>query len=171
VAKLTQAEVKEKVDLWAAKNVEHEKLCAKYETATAAIYDRQQQELDDLIEKHEAELAPIAKKHTPKIERVATEIETLHSEVIGWLKTQKKSLTLQTDSAIAEFYKGQKESKDRVVSVEGFLQFVKTKGDGPVYRCMRVGLKEAEELIGKTELDKICSKPKKDVEEATLELK
>jgi len=171
VAKLTQTEVKEKAESYAAKMAEYDKLVTKYEAATKDIGERHQKELEELLEKHETELAPIAKKHLPKIEKISIEIEALYGEVIDWLQSQKKSIKLESSSAIAEFFKGKKELPGRVASVKDFLGYVKTKGEDAVYACMNVVLKDAEKLIGKTELDKIASKPKKDVEKATLTLK
>lgn len=170
MAKLTQAEVKAKAEEFAGYQKQIDKLEAKLFIETESIVDRHAAEMEKLVAKHEAELKPFNDKYQPKIDKLDTKAASIETEIVDWLKSQKKSITIETENAIAEFFKGKRQSRERVASVPMFLEFVKTKGD-EVYKCMVVQLKGAEELIGKKELDAICEKPYKDVEEASLKLK
>lgn len=159
MGKLSKAEIEEKAEQWAQLQLKIAKL-AKAEADELAPFDVA----------YAKKTQPINEKYQKKFSSLMNQAEPLRTEIIEWLEGQKKSVTVESTSAIASFFKGKKAGTGRVANVKSFLGFVKSKGE-EVYKCMTVVLKDAEKLIGKTELDKICTKPDKDVAEATLELK
>lgn len=160
MAKLSQSDIRALSERWAA----HIKKIALLEKDRNA-------EMHPHQVAFEKKTQPIVEKYDTQIDKLQEKADAIELQVTEWLESQTKSITLTSKSAIASFFKGKKESKDRVVNAQKFLAFVKEKGAAAVYKCVKVVIKDAEKLIGKTELDKICTKPKEDVEEATLVLK
>jgi hypothetical protein len=158
VAKLSQAAIKTKADEWAAKLAEIRKLEAAKEKAIAPI-----------VAQHEEELRPFLAKYDPKIEQLQAEAAALHTEVIGWLNEREAPIHLETDKAIAARSTVAKVGP-RVASVKRFLEVAKSKGES-MYECLDVLIANAEKLLGKKELDQICTRPATETTTCTLKLK
>lgn len=169
MAKLTQTQVKEKADEWGQKQKEIERLQAKYDAAIRPDADRQAIELNDLLARHADELAPIAKRHEPKLEKFQAEAAAIEAEVKGWLEGNGKPVTLAGEIAEAGLKIGTKIG-NRIVDKEKLVQLCKTKAVD-VWACVDVVLKKAEKLLGAKEVDEISTKAEIPTKNVYLKLK
>jgi hypothetical protein len=141
MAKLTQAEVKAKADEWALINKKIEKLEAS-----------KTEELVEFQIQYQASIAEITDAYDPKINPLRDKAKAIETEVIAWLKDLNKPIALCAQFAEAV---NEKKDGDRVVDAKKFFALAKDK----FWSCVTVGVKKAEEAIGKEELNKICTKP------------
>lgn len=143
MAKLTQAEVRQRADEWAA-------VQAKIQRAERALND----EIDPYLVKYNEETEPIRTKHEKKINALREQAGELEQMVIGWLNGVGKPIALEGEMAVAEVHL--KESS-RTIDVQKFFDVVKAKGS-EFWACVSVGIAKAEKFLGKTEVDRISSK-------------
>ena len=142
--KLSKAAVQEKIAEWVSLG----KKVAKAEETMAA-------EIAPFVKKFEAATQIIHDHHGPRIAKLIDQRSKLQTEIIDWLKQQKKDVAVETDTAIAERKTG---LAPRVIDVKKFLVVAKSKGE-EMYKCISVGIALAEKLLGKKEVDKISNRP------------
>ncbi len=170
MAKLTQAQVKEKAEEYAKCAKQIGKLNAGYAKETAELYARQETELAKVIAAHTQELQPFEDKFQPKIDKLNDKAAGLYSEILGWLQGQSKSVTIETENTILRLLKGSRPG-NRKVDPAKFIEICVKRGIEGFWKAVNVVLKDAEPILGKNDLEAICSKPEVAFEEASLELK
>ncbi len=117
----------------------------------------------------EAKMRAIDVEFDAQIEPIQKKADAFETEVREWLEKQKKSVTVESKSAVVEIVHGTKLA-DRKADVKRFLKFAKTKGDA-VYDCLTVAIAKAKTLIGEAELDKISERGSVPTKTVTLKLK
>lgn len=170
MAKLTQAEIKEKAEEYAKIIGQIGKLNKAYVKEVSVIMGQQAAEMADLVAEHAEELQPFGDKYQPKIDKLNEKAAGLHSEILGWLEQQKKSITLETENTIVRLLTGSRPG-NRKVDPQKFVETCIKRGIEGFWRAVNVVLKDAEPILGKNDLEAICSKPEVPFEEASLELK
>lgn len=147
MAKLSKSAVKEKLAEYAAVQ---KKISATESTENA--------EIDPFLVKFERDTKAIRakyeKKRTPLFEKAAA----IEAEVEEFLSSQEKDIEIEEAGYVAE-RKTQTKLLARVIDVKKFLEVAKKKGEA-MYACISVGVKKAEDLLGK-EIDLISERPEK----------
>lgn len=154
MAKLTQAQVKDKINEWAA-------LAKKIERAESAM----KAEVEPLLRKYEADARPILERHEPKIKKLLDRQFEIEAEVLGWLNGVGKPIALDGETAVAV---NEVIVCKRVISVQQFFDRVKERSSA-FWDCVSIGVAKAEKLIGKKAVDEVSTKETKLV--ASLKLK
>ena len=158
--RLTHADIAKMSDNWARK-------CAQIKTLenerNAAIHPHQVA--------FENKTKPILDEYDPKIEKLQEQADDLRNQVLEWLSSQKKSVRVEGKKAIAEFEKGFRLARERVVNAEKFVAKCVERKIKDFWKYVRVAIKDAEAAIGKEDMDQICTRPKVPIAEATLTLK
>jgi hypothetical protein len=144
--KLTQAEIKAKLDDWA-------KADQKIQKATQAMNAA----LEPLERKHALAIQPVLDEHDAKIQKLADQKRKIETEVIDWLKTQNKPLVVEGNLATAA---NETKVGSRVIDVQKFFDAVKEK-NASFWDCVSVAIAKAEKLVGKTKVDEISTKDSK----------
>jgi hypothetical protein len=154
MAKLTQAQIKEKSQEWAELQEQISDLESKKSNALAPL------------ERQFAEAAfPVAQKYDSRIAKLQEKAASLEKEIVGWLKTLNKAITLETEDAIAA---NESQSGNRKIDPQKFLKKAKDKG-AEAWACVNILVKQAEKLLGAKVVDEISSKESKIV--SSLKLK
>lgn len=123
-----------------------------------------------MIKRHAEEMKPLLDKYDVELDKLEARATKIYDQVIEWLGKRSKSVVVESKRAIAEFFKGKVEGRTRVADPEKFVAKCKERGLDP-WAAMSVLIKDGEKLLGKDDFNAVCSKPKVDVETATLELK
>lgn len=126
-------------------------------------------ELKAMIARHAEEMRPLVEKYESAIEALETKAATVRSRVIEWLSKQKKSVTVESKSAIAKLITGTR-AGNRVPDPEKFIAACKKQKKDP-WPAVGVTIKLGEPILGKNDFDKICAKEDVEFSEATLKLK
>jgi uncharacterized protein YecT (DUF1311 family) len=142
MAKLSQAAIKAKADEWGS-----------YKRKIAKLESDKTEELKEFMEQFAAATKEINDAYDPKLKSLRDKAAAVEAEVIAWLTEHGEAITLS--GKIANAVNADKIG-NRVVDAVKFFERAGEK----FWSCVTVGVKKAEEAIGKTELDKICTKPK-----------
>lgn len=145
MAKLKKSDVKERLAEYAAVRAK----IVKAENAQVA-------ELEPLLDKYNEDTKPIYAKYEKKLLPLQAQADELESEIHGFLDGQEKDLAIEAAGFVAE-RKTVSKLGARVIDVKAFLERAKKKGEA-MYACITVGIKKAEDLMGK-EIDEISSRP------------
>lgn len=156
---LTQSDIKSMAERWATHTRKLEKIEADREAELAPVKAAFQKKAAPINEKYDALVDPLQAK--------ADELEEAITE---WLRKQKKSIRIESRSAVAEFIKGSKLG-NRVVDAFKFVAMASERKIKDYWSHVNVTIKDAEKLLGKDDLDAICSQPKVVSEIVNLELK
>lgn len=170
MAKLTHADIKAKAEEYAKTIGQIGKVKKAYVKEVSGIMDQQAVEMADLVADHAEELKPFEDRYQPKIDKLNEKAAGLYSEILGWLQQQKKSITLETENTVLRLLKGSRPG-NRKVDPAKFVEICIKRGIEGFWRAVNVVLKDAEPILGKNDLEAICSKPEVPFEEASLELK
>lgn len=92
--------------------------------------------------------------------------ETIKKQVMAWLKTNGKLVNISGEVAVAMRFQ---KFGDREIALQGFLEAAADKTDDERNECLKVEIKKAEKLLGKTVVDRISNRPT--VSANALELK
>lgn len=152
--KLSQADIKAKADEWARVN-------EKITKAEAAKTD----ELQPHVEKFNRNTDEVRNRHDKKINSLRAQADEIQSEVVDWLASQGKVISLESEKAIAA---NELRIGNRIIDPQKFLEKAKEKG-AAAWDCVTVAIAKAEKLLGKTTIDEISTKDSKLV--ASLKLK
>lgn len=153
MAKIKKSDVKERLAEYAA-------LRSKIVKAENA----QNAELEPLLEKYNETVKPIIARHEKKIEPLRTQADELEAEIYGFLDAQDKDIEIEAAGFVAT-RKTVTKLGARLIDVKAFLERAKKKGEA-MFACITVGVKKAEDLLGK-EIDEISNRPEtKSVETA-----
>ncbi len=147
MAKLSRAAVKEKITEYAVAS----KKLANAENALNA-------DLAPFLEKYNEDTKPVIDKHEKKIASQRSKVEALGAEIYEFLDAQESDIEIEMNGYVAE-RKTQTKLMARVIDVKKFLEVAKKKGEA-MFACISVGVKKAEDLLGK-EIDLISERPKK----------
>ncbi len=147
MAKLSKAAVKEKI-------AEYAVAAAKLEKAENA----KNAEIEPFLEKYNEDTKPVLAKHEKKIAPLMAKRDELAAEIYGFLDDQDKDIEIEMNGYVAE-RKTQTKLLPRLIDVKKFLEIAKKKGEA-MYACITVGVKKAEDLLGK-EIDLISERPEK----------
>lgn len=145
MGKLKKSDVKEKLAEYAAVRAK----LVKAENAQNA-------ELEPLLEKYNEDSRPIIAKHEKKLLPLMEQADTLESEIQGFLAVQDKDIEIEAAGFVAE-RKTRTKLGARVIDVKAFLERAKKKGEA-MFACVTIGVKKAEDLLGK-EIDEISQRP------------
>jgi len=130
-------------------------------------------ELDELEIKRddalEAAMAAVNKKYDKRIDALTTKVDTLYDEVVAWLKTRKKSVTVETKNAIAMLLAGVR-SGNREPDPQKFIAACKKRKVDP-WPAVNVVIARAEPILGKNEFDKVCTTKQVPYADVSLKLK
>lgn len=143
MAKLTQAEIKAKADEWAA-----------YDAKITKAEQAKNEALDPFIVRFNEDTKAIHAKHGPKIQQLRDAKALIEAEVMDWLSTQGKPITLAGEKAVATV---EVKVGSRVIDVEKFFAAVKEKNTA-FWACVSVVIAKAEKLIGAAKVDEISTK-------------
>ncbi len=157
MSKLSKAAVKERL--------------AEYAVTMAkltAAENKQNAELDPFLVQYNEDTAPILAKHEKKLTPLIEKRDELAAEIYGYLDAQKKDTLVEMAGYIAE-RKTQTKLMPRVIDIKKFIEAAKKKGEA-MYACLTVGVKKAEDLMGK-EIDQISTRPEKTEVVTQLRLK
>jgi hypothetical protein len=143
MSNLTQKDVRAKADKWAA----HQKAIEKLEA-------KKSEELSEFEAQYRAAVAEINDVYEPKLQALREKAETIKNELIAWLEKHGKPIAVlgAAAEAVNEWSNG-----NRVVDPKKFYALAKDK----FFECVTVGVKKAEEVLGKETVDEISTKPKK----------
>lgn len=158
---LNQSDIVAKVTRWAH---------IKRSIATLEREKSGDPKLAALIEKHAREMQPFVEKYDDAIEKLEDKADAIHTEVIAWLEKRTKSIVISTKHAVAEFFKGHKVARNRIVDPKKFVAKCEELKKDP-WPLMSVLVKDGEQLLGKKDFEAVSTKPKVAVAEATLTLK
>lgn len=147
MAKLRKAGVKEKLGEYAATQLK----LTKAENAQNA-------EIEPLLEKYNKATKPIIEKHEKKLQPLIAQRDALESEILGFLNAAESDVAIEESGYVAE-RKTQSKLMPRLIDVKKFLAAAKKKGEA-MYACVTIGVKKAEDLMGK-EIDVISERPTK----------
>lgn len=147
MAKLSKAGVKEKL-------AEYAVTVAKLNKAESA----QNAELDPLLVEYNEAAKPILAKHEKKIGPLRAKADELSAEIYGFLDGQTADVEIEMSGYVAQ-RRTQSRLMARVIDVKKFLEMAKKKGEA-MYACITIGVKKAEDLLGK-EIDLISERPTK----------
>jgi hypothetical protein len=137
---------------------------AEYEVIQSRIeyfQTRCNKEMASHVVAHNEAIKPILEKYEPKIEPLRIRAGEIEKEICGALKANldadgnPKLLTIDGETHTVSL---SKKEGSRVVDVEKFFSFVKVK-TAAFWKSLKVNLKDAEPLVGKSEIDKIATKP------------
>lgn len=144
-----------------SKNGVKEKL-AEYAGIRAKIVkaeNAQNAELEPLLEKYNLDSQPVLEKHAKKLEPLIAKADEIESEIHGFLNVQDEDIAIEAEGFVAE-RKTQTKLGARVIDVKAFLERAKKKGEA-MFACISIGVKKAEDLMGK-EIDEISDRPSKE---------
>lgn len=119
----------------------------------------QNADLEPLLAKYEEDSKPVLEKHAKKLEPLIAKADELETEIHGFLSVQEKDIAIEADGFVAE-RKTQSKLGARVIDVKAFLERAKKKGEA-MFACISIGVKKAEDLLGK-EIDEISERPSKE---------
>lgn len=105
-----------------------------------------------------------------KIVTLQAKSERIEKWVKKWLKTSGRKLTITGDVAIGKRY-DKTTLGNRVIPLAAFLAVTADLDEADRAECLIVAVKKAEELLGKTAVDKIANRPTKTETVEELELK
>lgn len=160
MVKLTQEQIRQKVDAWA-------KLCGQIATTERA----RNLELHPHQVSYEKKTRPITEKWNSKLDPLQEKADALETEIVEWLEAQKKSVRIEGKKAVAEFTKS-RGFGDRVVDAEKFVARCIERNIKHFWqKYVTVTIKNAQLVMGKEDMDELCSKPPITMAAATLELK
>lgn len=148
MAKLTQEQIRTKTEQWA-------KLQRQIKKAESGKIS----ELTPFQEAYEKRTAPIIERWDAKIDPLQEKADGLEAEITEWLETQKKSIRIESRSAVAVLEKGNAEG-DRVVDAEKFIERCIARKIKNFWQYVKVTIKDANQVMGKTDMDELCTKPK-----------
>lgn len=153
---LTKSDIAHKLQRWAKhcrdiESIESQKVNDKKIASLLA-------QLDDLQEPYETE-----------IEKLGAKAAEIKREILDWLGRQKKSVTVESKSAIAQLLTGTRPG-NRVPDAQKFIALCKKKKVEP-WAAINVIIKLAEPMVGKNEFDKVCAKEDVEFKDATVALK
>ena len=157
MAKLSKVSVKAKIEEYAAAL----KKLQRAENAHNA-------EIEPLLEEYKESVKPINAKHEKKIAPLRETVDTLYDEIVTFLETQSADVSIEAAGYVAE-RKVQTKLLPRLIDVKKFIEVAKKKGEA-MYACISVGVKKAEDLLGK-EIDQISTRPEKEEVSVTLRAK
>lgn len=146
---VNQKSVKEKLDQWA---VLQEKICKSNV--------KRNRELDPHLRAHQEAIAPIVEKYDQAVAPFVVESNALEKEIESLLFAnvdsggKPKTMTVQGATATAQV---SKHEGARVVDVQKFFEAVKVKTES-FWNSLKVVIKDAEQLVGKTKIDEISEK-------------
>ena len=144
--KLTQATVKTKADEWFKTGQQIEK-AERARSEALRPYE----------EKFEKDTKPVREAHDAKIQKLYDKQSELEREVIEWLESQKKPITVAGDKAIAE---NVTKVGSRVIDPQKYLDKAKDKGSA-MWDAVTIVIATAEKLLGKKTIDEISTKKSK----------
>lgn len=151
MAKLTKAEVRTRIDEWAA--------------ATAKLQRMEKTRDAELAVEHGLTMQPIIDRHEPKLAPVRAKAAALEAEILEWLGTQGKDITVEGEAAVAA---NELKTGNRSVPARSFFDAVRDKSEA-FWECVTIGIAKAETLLGKNRIDAMAVKQTKLV--ATVKLK
>jgi hypothetical protein len=154
MAKLSQADIRAKADEWVSLGNKIEKAQAARDADLKPHQDKYQKACEDVYAVHD-----------PKIEKLQAKRDAIERDVIDWLESQGKTISIETDKAVAS---NQLKVGARVIDPHRFFEKAKDKGVA-AWDCVTVMIAKAEKLLGKTAVDEISTKDSKLV--ASLKLK
>lgn len=147
MAKLTQAAVKEKLEAWAAAEMELDR-------AEKAKWKVQ----EPIAARHLDEMAEATKKYDAKISKLAAESVAIEGEICEWLESQTKAVKLETERAIAELrIESVTKTGPRVVDAQAFINKATSQKKDP-WPCIKVEVGKAEKLLGPKDIDTVSSR-------------
>lgn len=147
--KLSKADIKSKLAEW-------ESLSKKI----AKAQETMETEMVPAVRRFAVATKPIREHWDPKIAKLTEQRAAVQKEVTDWLKSQKKDVAVETDTAIAERTTG---LGPRVIDIKKFFEAAKSKSESAIHECINVLIDKAEKLLGKKEVDAISDRfPKKD---------
>lgn len=147
MAKLTKALVKERLAEYAA-----------VQKKLASAENAQNAEIEPFLEKYEKDTKPVLAKHEKKLAPLIEKRDALAGEIYGFLDALDMDIEIENAGFVAE-RKTQTKLLARVIDVKKFLEAAKKKGEA-MYACITIGVKKAEDLLGK-EIDLISERPSK----------
>lgn len=159
MAKPTQADIQAKAQKWAV-------LTKKITKAEA----QRDAELEPILAKHERQLKPVNERWDATIDPLQEKADALEAEIMEYLEGLKKTTRIESKDAVAEFVKGTKFG-DRVVDGAKFVAIATERKIKDFWKMVKVTIKDAEKVLGKEDLESICTKPKVPNENASLTLK
>lgn len=138
MAKLTRTEIKSKADEWAVIKKKLKK-AEDLKRADMAGFD--------------AAIKAVSEIHDPHIQLLRTQADKIEAEVIAAVTAIDKPVVITSEKAIASAI--EKEG-NRVIDPRKFYAAAKEK----FWECVTVGVKKAEDAIGKETVDGMSTKPK-----------
>lgn len=147
MAKLSKAAVKEKIAEYAA-------LVGRIDKCESA----QNAELEPLLEKYDKAAKPIIAKHEKKLAPLIEQRERIAAEITAFFDAQESDIEI-SEAGYTGYRKTERKLMPRVIDVKKFIETAKKKGEA-MYACLTVGVKKAEDLLGK-EIDQISERPTK----------
>jgi hypothetical protein len=154
VAKLTQAEIKERADEWA-------KLDGKIKKAESD----KGAELDPFVVEFNEKTKAIVERHDRKIAQLVSKKADIEDQVIAWLGAQGKPIALAGDLAVAA---NEMAIGSRKLDPKTFFEKVKERTPD-FWNCVTIAIQRADKFLGKDKVDALASKESKLV--ASLKLK
>jgi hypothetical protein len=141
MAKLSQAAIKAKADEWAS-----------YKRKIERLELSKTDELAEFEEQYRSATKEITDAYEPKLKVLRDKASAIEVEVIEWLTAHNKAITISGElaNAVNETKKG-----NRVVDPRKFFELAKDK----FFDCVTVGVKKAEEVLGKNKVNSISDKP------------
>lgn len=146
MAKLSQAQIKEMADR-----------VVELERKMLSLEEKRGKEIEPFRVAFERDTADINAKYDAKAAKLREERDTIYGEVVIWLESQGKVMSLEGEKAVAvnELVVGK-----RVIDPETF--FDKARFHGRLFwDCLTVGIAKAEKLIGATAVDEMATKESK----------
>lgn len=147
MAKLTKAAVQEKLEEWAAKEIEAQRAAKSLELAQAPI-----------LEECELKLAEVSEKYERKIAKATIAANDLAGEIEAWLESQPKAVKVETARAIAELQiSTTTKAGPRVVDAQAFIKKAESQKKDP-WSCIKVEVMKAEKLLGPKDIDTVSTR-------------
>jgi len=164
MAKLTQAEIKEKADKWAGFENRITKILAQETAALAAAEEEFNRQCEEIRDSYALQTGPLQVK-----------ADAIEKEVVDWLEANGKPISLAGVKAIAayEITPAGTVPSGRVCDPRLFIKTAEAAKKDP-FPVLKVLLQEADTLLGKDTMAKICTAGSKAVPEtrsAYLKLK
>lgn len=116
-----------------------------------------------------AQLDELQRPYAERIEKLEEKASEIKTEVVAWLGKQKRNVTVESKSAIAQLLTGTRPG-NRVPDAQKFIALCKKKKVEP-WAAIQVIIKLAEPMVGKNEFDKVCTSEQREYKDATLKLK
>lgn len=146
MSKLTQAEIKAKADE-----------IVRIDARISHLETKRGMELDPYLIEFNEKTKEIVARYDGKVAQLASKRQDLVDQVIGWLESQKKSIVLEGEVAIAanELVVGK-----RTIGAKKFFDQVKDRSAG-FWDCLTVAIQKADKFLGKDKVDAMAEKETK----------